>query len=290
MDKTKVASMGLVLWMGILPMIHARESDSVTKSSTERVEVSERLSQAGRDTDNKLSREGSRGVTPHVLPTGQLEEMRKHNDEMESHVKDMQRLLDQMTATRDPRQRRVLAEQHRERMHEMMRSMRSTSGEMRMGMMSGGPRSGQPMPKGEKLRQHLLEKRLDMMEMMMEQLIQRDNIAALDQLGKHNDEMEAHMKGMQGLLEKIAATKDPGERRALMEEHRRDMQEMMLHMRSTSGDMRMGMMGGGPRSGHTLPQGESLRQHLLEKRLDMMDMMMDQMTTHGEMMRSTPTQ
>ena len=60
--------------------------------------------------------------------------------------------------------------------HERRQGMRSTSGEMKMGMMSGGPKSGEPMPEGEKLRQHMLEKRIDMMNMMMEQMMQRDDM------------------------------------------------------------------------------------------------------------------
>jgi hypothetical protein len=61
-------------------------------------------------------------------------------------------------------------------MRELMKSMRSTSGEMKMGMMAGGPRGGGPMPEGEKMRQHLLEKRIDMMDMMMEEMMQSQDM------------------------------------------------------------------------------------------------------------------
>ena len=120
--------------------------------------------------------EGTRGVTPEPMRPSQMEAMRKHNDEMEAHLKDMQALMDKMHATKDPQERRKLMEQHQKDMQEMMKMMHSTSDEMKMGMMSGGPRSGKPNPKGEKQRQHLLEKRIDMMNMMMEQMMMHDEM------------------------------------------------------------------------------------------------------------------
>lgn len=109
----------------------------------------------------------------------------------------------------------------------------------------------------------------------------------LDSIKKHNDEMEAHLKDMQALMDRMQAAKDAKERRKLMDEHSRSMREMMKNMRSSSGDMKMGMMGGGARRGGPLPEGEKMRQHLLEKRIDMMDMMMDQMMKSQDMMKST---
>ena len=61
-------------------------------------------------------------------------------------------------------------------MREMMTGMRSSSDEMKMGMMSGGPKAGAAMPEGEKMCQHLLEKRIDMMNMMMEQMGMREDM------------------------------------------------------------------------------------------------------------------
>ena len=116
------------------------------------------------------------GAYPHMLKPEQLDQMKKHNDEMEKHLADMQTLMDTMHTTKDPKERHKLMGEHMKSMHEMMKGMRSTSGEMKMGMMSGGPKSGEPMPEGEKLRQHMLEKRIDMMNMMMDQLMQRDEM------------------------------------------------------------------------------------------------------------------
>jgi hypothetical protein len=121
-------------------------------------------------------KEGTKGVTPHMLKPEQLDQMQKHNDEMEKHLNDMQALMDKMHTTKDPKERHKLMDEHMKSMREMMKGMRSSSGEMKMGMMSGGPKAGEPMPEGEKQRQYLLEKRIDMMNMMMEQMMQEEDM------------------------------------------------------------------------------------------------------------------
>ncbi|HZR02587.1 MAG TPA: hypothetical protein VFA81_05365 [Burkholderiales bacterium] len=121
-------------------------------------------------------KEGTKGVAPHMLKPEQFDSIKKHNDEMEKHLKGMQALMDQMHATSDPKERRKLMDQHAREMGEMMKGMRSSSDEMKMGMMSGGPKAGATMPEGEKMRQHLLEKRIDMMNMMMEQMGMREDM------------------------------------------------------------------------------------------------------------------
>jgi hypothetical protein len=121
-------------------------------------------------------KEGTKGVTPHMLNPQQLDQMKKHNDEMEKHLKDMQAEMEKMHTTKDPKERRKLMDEHMKSMRDMMKGMRGSSDEMKMGMMSGGPKAGEPMPEGEKQRQYLLEKRIDMMNMMMEQMGQREDM------------------------------------------------------------------------------------------------------------------
>ena len=74
------------------------------------------------------------------------------------------------------RKRRRLFEEHRQQMSKLMENMRSSRGEMRMGMMGGGAKHGRDMPEGEKRRQHMIEKRIDMMENAMEMMMQRDEM------------------------------------------------------------------------------------------------------------------
>ena len=100
----------------------------------------------------------------------------------------------------------------------------------------------------------------------------------------HNDRMEVHLEEMQALMDKLHVTSDSAERRGLLIEHRIQMAEMMGDMRSSREDMMMGMMGGGPRSGGAMPEGEKQRQYMIEKRLDMMDHMMEMMMQRDEMM------
>lgn len=127
--------------------------------------------------DEKAEHYTPEGAYPHMLKPEQLDQMKEHNDEMEKHLEDMQAQMEKMHTTKDPKARRKLLDEHTKSMREMMKSMRSSSDEMKMGMMSGGPKAGAPMPEGEKLRQHLLEKRIDMMNMMMEQMMQSQEIS-----------------------------------------------------------------------------------------------------------------
>jgi hypothetical protein len=100
----------------------------------------------------------------------------------------------------------------------------------------------------------------------------------------HNDQMEKHLEEMQALMNKLHATKDPAERHRLLVEHRIQMAELMGNMQSSREDMMMGMMGGGPKHGGPMPEGEKRRQHMIEKRLDMMDNAMEMMMKRDEMM------
>lgn len=121
-------------------------------------------------------KEGTKGMSSNEIRPQYLDGMTIHNLQMESHLKDMQKLMDKMHATKDAKERRKLVDEHAKSMHELMKNMRSTSDEMKMGMMAGGPKGNGPMPEGEKLRQHLLEKRIDMMNMMMEQSMQSQDM------------------------------------------------------------------------------------------------------------------
>ena len=126
--------------------------------------------------DEKAEHYTPEGAYPHMLKPEQLDQIKKHNDEMEKHLKDMQALMEKMHTAKDPKEQRKLMDEHAKNMRELMKSMHSTSDEMKMGMMAGGPKGGGPMPEGEKLRQHLLEKRIDMMNMTMEQMMQSQDM------------------------------------------------------------------------------------------------------------------
>ena len=100
----------------------------------------------------------------------------------------------------------------------------------------------------------------------------------------HNDQMEAHLKDMQTLMDKLHSTKNASERKRMLQEHRKQMNDLMSEMRSSRENMVMGMMGGGPKSDAGIQEGEKKRQYLIEKRLDMMDNAMEMMMQRDEMM------
>ena len=92
--------------------------------------------------------------------------------------------------------------------------------------------------------------------------------------------MDAHMKAMQAMHDKMAATRSPEERQALMAENMKLMQDGMTLMGGMGPGMGMGMMGGGMggpggmRGGAMTPEA---RQQFMEKRMDMMQSMMQLM-------------
>ena len=121
-------------------------------------------------------KQGTEGVTPHDTTAFDERRMKEHNDQMEAHLKEMQALMEKMHQTKDPKERQRLMQEHQQQMQALHKEMRSTRGEMRMGMMGGGMRGGGPTPEGEKMRQHLIEKRLDMMDMMMDMMMQSEEM------------------------------------------------------------------------------------------------------------------
>ncbi len=98
---------------------------------------------------------------------------------------------------------------------------------------------------------------------------------APDQMAK----MDAQMKTMQAMHEKMLNAKTPEERNKLMAEHMKTMQDGMAMMESMSGAGMGGMKGMQGMGGSTGDMGA--RQQMMEKRMEMMQgmmkMMMDRM-------------
>ena len=96
-----------------------------------------------------------------------------------------------------------------------------------------------------------------------------NSMATPDQMAR----MDAQMKTMQGMHEKMMNAKSPEERNRLMAEYRKTMQDGMGMM---GGMAPGGMQGEGPMAGDM-----ATRQKMMEKRMEMMQtmmrMMMDQM-------------
>lgn len=89
--------------------------------------------------------------------------------------------------------------------------------------------------------------------------------------------MDAHMKAMREMHEKMARARTPEERNALMAEHQKLMQEGMALMggMGPGGMMGRGGMGMGPMGGS--PQAMAERMQMMEKHMEMMQSMMQMM-------------
>jgi hypothetical protein len=84
--------------------------------------------------------------------------------------------------------------------------------------------------------------------------------------------MDAHMKIMQDMHEKMMSAKTPQERSQLMAEHMKAMQDGMVMMEGMSG---AGM--GGMKGMHGMQGGMGAHHQMMEKRMEMMQAMMKMM-------------
>lgn len=116
--------------------------------------------------------------------------------------------------------------------------------------------------------------------------------AADPQIGQ----MQETRRKLQELMGKIRQTSDPVERRKLLQEHMRTMQEGMKQMRGMGGGMMMGMgsggkqggmmmgMGSGDKPGGGMMMGDMMKAHgMMERRMEMMETMMEHMMQREEM-------
>lgn len=102
--------------------------------------------------------------------------------------------------------------------------------------------------------------------------------AADPQIGQ----MQETGRKLQELMGKIRQTSDPVERRKLLQEHMRTMQEGMKQMRGMGGGMMMGMGSGGKQGG--MMMCDMMKAHgMMEMRMEMMETMMEHMMQREEM-------
>lgn len=135
--------------------------------------------------------------------------------------------------------------------------------------------------------------------------------AAKNELKKYNamaqesmEKMDSQMKKMNEMHEKMMAAKTPDERKALMAEHRKAMQEGMAMMNNLSKSGGMSMMGSMSRSDTMKGDGKGKMQNemqcdmdcdmathykTMEKRMQMMEAMMQMMTDHMSLEPSSYT-
>lgn len=99
--------------------------------------------------------------------------------QMQEHMKKMQDIMARMQKTTDPAERQKLMSEHMQAMQEGMKSMRGMGGGMMQGMGGGmmgqAPKSGAGKPgmgRGAPMPPEMMERRMDMMQMMMEQMMQ----------------------------------------------------------------------------------------------------------------------
>ena len=109
--------------------------------------------------------------------------------------------------------------------------------------------------------------------------------AAAEQPGTDMTRMDAQMQAMKAMHEKMMAAKTPAQRKALMAEHMKTMQDGMNMMNDMpSGGM--GMMGEMPKGGMGDMKCDMASHKMMEKRMQMMQSMMQMMM---DRLHETPT-
>jgi len=100
-------------------------------------------------------------------------------DKMQKHMETMMQQMDAIHKTDDPEKRDKLLQEHGKSMQEGMQMMRGMGGGMMKGMMGEGGggmmgKGGSGMMKGgdKAMCQRTMEQRMDMMQMMMDQMMQ----------------------------------------------------------------------------------------------------------------------
>ncbi len=94
--------------------------------------------------------------------------------QMQGQMKKMQDIMARMQQTTDPADRQKLMTEHMQAMEEGMKTMRGMSGTMR-GMMGRKEGAGTGMGGAGPMSPEMMERRVNMMQMMMEQMMQHQN-------------------------------------------------------------------------------------------------------------------
>ena len=108
-------------------------------------------------------------------------DMSKQMLQMQDNMKKMQTQMEKIRATSDPKERQKLMQEHMQSMQDNMKMMHGMGGPMMMGAdqasgMKMADKKGN-LTQGDMMKRHtLMEQRMDMMQMMMEQMMQRDQV------------------------------------------------------------------------------------------------------------------
>ena len=98
-------------------------------------------------------------------------DMDKQMPQMLENMKKMQTQMEKIRKTTDSKERRKLLQEHMQAMQVGMNLMQSVGGPMMMRMLGDKPGTSDP-----KQQQEMMAWRMDMMQMMMEQVIQHDQM------------------------------------------------------------------------------------------------------------------
>lgn len=149
------------------------------------------IAQAADEEDHSAHHPGAGETQTTPAPDAMAGE--KRMEKMRAQMEKMHEQMEKIHATTDPQERQKLMEEHMQSMRESMKTMRGMGGKMGMmgkkkdaPMMEGGGKEADGKPMGMMMmkRHKMMEDRLDMMEMMMEQMMEHENAERMMERGR----------------------------------------------------------------------------------------------------------
>ena len=110
---------------------------------------------------------------PQAKPPLAAADMGKQMAQMQENIVRMQRLMDEIHKAKDPKERHALLDEHYEAMQENMHLLRGMGGPT---MTGGGPVANMD----PRQREELMQRRMDMMQMMMEQIMRHQRMTQIE--------------------------------------------------------------------------------------------------------------
>jgi hypothetical protein len=99
-------------------------------------------------------------------------------EQMDEHMKTMQALHEKMASATTPEERQKVMTEQRTEMQSCMGMMNQMHSGGMMGGMDGGKMAQKGKPVDQKTQMQMMEKRLDMMQMMMQTMMDRSDVMA----------------------------------------------------------------------------------------------------------------
>ena len=131
-----------------------------------------------------LAQDTKAPAPPTTLQTGSPTSMSGHMGDTDAHMKQMQGLHEKMMNAKTPAERQTVMEEQRKSMQAGMGMMHQMPGGDMMGGMGGSMMAQKGKPADMTTQMQMMQKRMDMMQMMMQSMIDQQGMMGAPNAGK----------------------------------------------------------------------------------------------------------